>query len=150
MLIHELSERDCFEILGRGTLGRLGCARHDQPYLVPIHFSFDPDRRCLYAFSAVGQKIEWMRDNPKVCLEVEEITDSHQWTTVVVLGRYLEIRRTPEDAEVRRRAELQFGQRQEWWLPASGRTRAGERGEVVVYSIVIDRITGRRTVRNPR
>ena len=66
MLIHELSERDCFEVLGRGTLGRLGCARHEQPYVVPIHFSFDLDGRCLYAFSAIGQKIGWMRDNPKV------------------------------------------------------------------------------------
>ena len=150
MLIQELSERDCFEVLGRGTLGRLGCARHDQPYVVPIHFSFDPDRRCLYAFSAIGQKIEWMRDNPQVCLEVEEIGDSHQWTTVVVMGRYLEIQRAPEDAEARRRAELLFQQRQEWWLPASGRTKAGEHGEVVVYSILIDRVTGRRTVRSHR
>ena len=150
MLIHELSERDCFEVLGRGTLGRLGCARHDQPYVVPIHFSFDPDRRCLYAFSAIGQKIEWMRDNPKVCLEVEEIADSQQWTTVVVMGQYLEIQRTPEDAEVRRRAELLFEERQEWWLPAAGRTKAGEHGAVVIYSIVIDRITGRRTVRSQR
>ena len=150
MLIHELSEGDCFEVLGRGTLGRLGCARHDHPYIVPIHFSFDLDRRCLYAFSAIGQKIEWMRANPQVCLEVEDIADPHQWTTVVVIGRYLEIQRTPDHAEVRRRAELLFEQRREWWLPASGRTKAGEHGDVVVYSIVIDRITGRRTVRNHR
>lgn len=150
MLIHELSERDCFEVLGRGTLGRLACARHDQPYVVPIHFSFDLERRCLYAFSAIGQKIEWMRDNPKVCMEVEEIADSHQWTTVVVMGHYLEIQRTPEDADVRRRAELLFEQRREWWLLASGRTKASEHGEVVVYSLVIDGITGRRTVRSHR
>ncbi len=139
MLIHELSEHDCLEVLGRSTVGRLGCAREDQPYIVPIHYSFDRDRGCLYAFSAIGQKIEWMRDNRKVCLEVEDIADPHHWTTVVVIGRYLEIHRTPEDAEVRRRAELLFEQREEWWFPAAGRTKAGEHGDAVVYSIVIDR-----------
>jgi Predicted flavin-nucleotide-binding protein len=104
----------------------------------------------LYAFSTIGQKIEWMRSNRKVCLEVENSADPHHWTTVAVIGRYLEIHRTPEDAEARRRAELLFEQRQEWWLPAAGRTKAGEHGDVVVYSIVIDRITGRRAVRNIR
>lgn len=148
MLIHELSEDDCFEVLGHSSVARLACAREDQPYIVPIHFFFDRGRRCLYAFSTIGRKIEWMRDNPKVCLEVENIADPQQWTTVVVIGRYLEIHRTPEDAESRRRAELLFEQRQEWWLPAAGRTQAGEHGDVVVYGIVIDHITGRRAVRN--
>src|SRR6266545_1225382 len=120
MLIHELSEHDCFEVLERSTLGRLGCARYDQPYIIPVHFSFDRERRCLYSFSTVGQKIEWMRNNRKVCLEVEHIADPQDWTTVVVIGRYLEIHRTPEDAEVRRRAELLFEQRTKWWLPATG------------------------------
>jgi uncharacterized protein len=39
--------------------------------VVPIHFSFDPGNDCVYAFFAVGQKVKWMRENPKVCLEVE-------------------------------------------------------------------------------
>lgn len=150
MLIHELSEHDCFEMLGRSTLGRLGCAREDQPYIVPVHFSFDRDRRCVYGFSTIGQKIRWMRDNRKVCLEVEDTADPRHWTTVVVIGEYREIDRTPEDAEARGRAELLLGQRQEWWLPAAGRTPAGEHGEAVVYSIVIDRVTGRRALRNHR
>ena len=86
MLIHELSTDDCASVLRRNDLGRLGCAHFDQPYIVPIHFSFDEDRNCLYAFSAMGQKIDWMRDNPKVCLEVEEIADKNNWTTILVIG----------------------------------------------------------------
>lgn len=49
--------------------------RFDQPYVVPIHLSLDAERSCVYAFSTVGQKILWMRENPQVCLEVEEIRD---------------------------------------------------------------------------
>ena len=61
-----------------------------QPDVVPIYFSFDREELCVYAFSTVGQKIEWMRNNPKVCLEVEDITDKDHWTTVIVIGRYAE------------------------------------------------------------
>ena len=88
MLIHELDADTCAEFLSRNYLGRLACALFNQPYIVPIHFSFDADRTCLYAFSVVGQKIQWMRKNPKVCLEVEEIVDKDNWTTVLVFGRY--------------------------------------------------------------
>ena len=101
MLIHELTREQCREVLGRAELGRLACSRFDQPYVVPIHFSFDPDNDCIYAFSTVGQKVQWMRDNPKVCLEVEEIDDKDSWTTVVVFGRYDEIHQSAGESAAR-------------------------------------------------
>src|SRR6185503_843374 len=105
MLIHELTEQQCKEVLARTNLGRLGCAREGQPYIVPISFSFDPEGHCLYSFSTVGQKIEWMRDNPKVCVEVEEIADQFHWTSVIVPGRYLEVRDARKAEDVRQRAQ---------------------------------------------
>jgi nitroimidazol reductase NimA-like FMN-containing flavoprotein (pyridoxamine 5'-phosphate oxidase superfamily) len=147
MLIHELSPHDCQEVLGRCDLGRLACVRVDQPYVVPIHFSFDSDRNCVYSFSTIGQKILWMRENPKVCLEVEEIRDTDHWTTVIALGRYEEIHQSPEHAETRRRAEQLFLQRRTWWLPAAGKVEGREHADVVVYRIEIDRLTGRRVDR---
>jgi len=148
MLIRNLNRVECDEVLRRATLGRLACAQRGQPYIVPIHFSFDDERACVYAFSAVGQKIDWMRENPKVCLEVEEILDKDRWTTVLVFGRYREIDNSEEDAETRRRAWERFQQRPEWWLPATAKvSSAPERHAIVVYRIEIDRVTGRRTSR---
>src|ERR671911_369841 len=97
MLIHELNSDECAEVLVRTHLGRLGCSRFDQPYIVPIHFSFDREHHCLYAFSTIGQKIEWMRENPKVCVEVEDVTDRTHWTTVLAFGRYEEMGDSAED-----------------------------------------------------
>ena len=148
MLIHELSPAECSAVLSQNHLGRLGCSRHDQPYIVPIHFSFDVERHCAYAFSTIGQKIDWMRENPKVCLEVEEIADRNHWTTVLATGRYEEIHQAPEESEARRRAERLFQQRREWWLPAAGKPTSGEHQDVVVYRIQIDRLTGRRAARD--
>jgi nitroimidazol reductase NimA-like FMN-containing flavoprotein (pyridoxamine 5'-phosphate oxidase superfamily) len=147
VLIQELDPRECADVLSRASLGRLGCARFDQPYIVPIHFSFDPTLQCVYAFSTIGQKIEWMRENPKVCLEVEEIGDKDHWTTVLAIGRYEEIHQAPEEAEARRRAEQLFQQRREWWLPGAAKVTSREPQHIVVYRIQIDRLSGRRAAR---
>jgi nitroimidazol reductase NimA-like FMN-containing flavoprotein (pyridoxamine 5'-phosphate oxidase superfamily) len=148
MLIHELDLKECAAVLSRNDVGRLGCARYDQPYIVPIHFSFDEERNCLYAFSTIGQKIAWMRENPKVCLEVEEVGDKSHWTTVLVIGRYEEIHQDPTEGEARRRAEELFQERREWWLPGAAKVKSGEHPDVVVYRIQIDRLTGRRAARD--
>ena len=148
MLIHELTADECADVLSRTDLGRLGCCRFGQPYIVPIHFSFDREELCAYAFSTVGQKIEWMRNNPKVCLEVEDITDRDHWTTVIVTGRYAEIGQDPDDLDARHRAERLFQQRREWWLPGAGKTTSGERARIVLYRIEVDRLTGRRAARD--
>ena len=95
----------------------------------------------------VGQKIDWMRANPKVCVEVEEIADKTHWTTVLVYGRYQEITDSDGDAEARNRAWERFQQRPEWWFPAAAKLPSQERHALVVYRIQIDRLTGRRSTR---
>ena len=148
MLIYELTGDECRGVLSRVELGRLACARFDQPYVVPIHFSFDPANNCVYAFSEVGQKILWMRENPKVCLAVDEIESKDVWNTVLAFGRYEELQRNAEDREARSRAEALFAKRPAWWLPAAARLAGREHHDMVVYRIQIDGLTGRRANRD--
>jgi uncharacterized protein len=148
MLIRDLNTDQCIELLKRATLGHLGCALAGQPYVVPIHFSFDAERHCLYGFSAVGQKIAWMRENPHVCVEVPDIADKNRWATVVVFGRYEEIQDSPEFAETRKRVWDLFQQRNEWWLPAAAKHGSREAASVLIYQIHIDRLTGRSASRD--
>ncbi len=125
----------------------IACARHDQPYIVPIHFSFDAERKCLYSFSAIGQKIDWMRENPRVCVEVDDIADKDHWTTVLIFGGYEELTDSSDDIDARRRARILFEGRSEWWFPAAGKTESGTPSAVVIYRIRIDRMTGRQAAR---
>jgi uncharacterized protein len=148
MLIHDLTADDCAGILTRTHVGHLACAKDGQPYIVPIHFSFDADQRCVYSVATVGQKIEWMRANPRVCLEVEDIADKDHWQTVVLSGTYNELGDAPGDAEARRRCHSLFEQRPEWWLPATAQRPPRELRAVVLYRIRIDRMSGRRAARN--
>lgn len=148
MRIRELSEHESLALLERSELGRLACVRDEQPYIVPIHFSFDAGARCLYTVSAVGQKIDWMRQNPKVCVEVEDVADKDHWTTVLIFGRYEELGDSANHAAARGRAQELFQSRPEWWFPAAARTGSRDRQAMVLYRIEIDRITGRQAARS--
>lgn len=147
MRVRELSQIECADVLSRNELGRLACARHNQPYIVPIHYSYDPAGRCLFAFSTVGQKIDWMRENPLVCVEVDEISDKDHWTTVLIFGRYQELTDSEEDARARRTAQTLFEGRPRWWYPAAAKVGSREHHEMVLYRIIIDQVSGRRTTR---
>ena len=150
MIIHELTAVECEEFLGRATVGRLGCAHNGQPYIVPVSLYFDRVEKGLYGFSTVGQKIEWMRENPRVCVEVDAIADHYQWTTVLVMGRYAELDTSEAHRRERQRALDLFQEQSRWWLPAGAKLLSGaEHASPVVYRIHISTITGRRAVRHP-
>src|SRR5439155_1371538 len=61
-----------------------------------------------------GQKIEWMRSNPKVCVEVEEIARQSEWMSVIANGLYQELSEPQYTAE-REHASQLLGKRHSWW-----------------------------------
>lgn len=150
MLILELTNNECVEMLTRLTFGRLGCSRDNQPYIVPFDFAYH--ERHLYSVAALGQKIEWMRTNPLVCVEADEIVDHSHWTSVVVQGRYEELPDTPEWSVERVLAYALLQRRATWWEPACVRETHRVALEQVIplyYRIHIARVTGRRAKPDP-
>jgi nitroimidazol reductase NimA-like FMN-containing flavoprotein (pyridoxamine 5'-phosphate oxidase superfamily) len=95
MVIRDLSREECLRVLARARLARLACAHENQPYVVPVYLAYDEASECFYGFTTPGQKIEWMRANPLVCVEVDEIAAYDQWVSVIVSGRYEELPATP-------------------------------------------------------
>jgi uncharacterized protein len=145
MFVHDLTDDECEAVLRRSNICRLGCARDNQPYVVPIYFQFqslETNVRYLYSFANLGQKIYWMRKNPLVCVEVDDVTDHLHWTTVIVSGRFEEL--TPEHREAADRAYDVLRGRREWWLPAAAKTAVSERYVPIVYRIRIKSMSGRR------
>jgi len=142
MLIHEMSEDECATALERASFGRLACARGDQPYIVPIYFSYDGEH--LYGVTTLGQKIEWMRSNPLVCLEIDERTSHYQWMSVVVFGRYEELPDSPEYEDARAHALDVLQRRAMWWQPACVATEQREQRAPLFYRIHVQQVTGHR------
>jgi len=148
MRIIPISQQECSELLQRVSIGRLACSLSDQPYVVPVAFSYEPN--CIYLFSTFGKKIEWMRKNPKVCLQVDEIGNRSNWTSVVVTGTYLELNVPQYHTSQREHArELLAAQCSEWWrIPLSeARDRALVSSiETVFFRIDIESISGLRAI----
>jgi pyruvate,water dikinase len=94
MLIHDLPQQASIDLLARMRLGRLACAHEGQPYVTPIYCAYDDNYLC--SFSTLGQKITWMRANPLVCVEADELASPRDWATVIVFGRYEELPKTRE------------------------------------------------------
>lgn len=121
MIIHRMREDECRAVLQRASVGRLGCSFENQPYVVPVFMAYESDY--LYVFSTLGQKIEWMRTNPKVCMQVDEIADRGDWVSVIVNGTYQELP-DEEDSALLRHARKLLEKDHRWWLNAMAERRS--------------------------
>jgi nitroimidazol reductase NimA-like FMN-containing flavoprotein (pyridoxamine 5'-phosphate oxidase superfamily) len=149
MRIVPASDQECQELLERVHLGRLACALDNQPYVVPVAFAHEPGQ--IYVFSTAGKKIEWMRQNPKVCLQVDEIGSRSNWTSVVINGTYLELRE-PQYTTEKERARSLLGDSAQWWVVAIAERREQVRDvsiETVFFRINIESISGLRGIPEP-
>lgn len=147
MKIHDMTRQESLDLLARARIARLACALEGQPYITPMSCAYGDN--CLYSFSRVGQKIAWMRANPLVCVEVDELVSAQDWATVVVLGTYEELTDTLQDRAGRQRAFELLQKKPVWWEPGGVTTasQAVERSaEFTYFRIRIDQISGHRGV----
>ena len=136
MNVDRLSPADSLELLKQCSLGRLGCIADGSPYVVPITYYFDG--KDIYSHATPGKKIEAMRVNPRVCLQVDEIKDSYNWRSVIVYGVYEEISDPGEQAIVMDKLFTRMPD----MTPVESR-QSSELKTVLVFRIKLDEITGR-------
>jgi len=144
MEMNEMTAEECSAFLERASLGRLGCSFENQPYVVPIYFACNSGY--MYVFSTFGQKVKWMRANPKVCVQTDEIQNQGDWISVVVYGEYEELPEPQYTAE-RKHASSLLAKRYHWWLNALGQRqmRVGENSiEPLFFRIRIQSMSGLR------
>ncbi|MEQ1763517.1 MAG: pyridoxamine 5'-phosphate oxidase family protein [Pyrinomonadaceae bacterium] len=96
--VQEMEKCEIEEVLARVGYGHLACVRDDRPYIVPIHYAYDkPD---IYIYTTDGMKSEIIRENPHVCLQVEEVVNNDDWRSVIVNGNAEQITALKEREEV--------------------------------------------------
>lgn len=144
MRIDELNETECREFLSRTSMARLGCSLNDQPYIIPVGFAYEDD--FIYVFATLGKKIEWMRTNPKVCVQVDESKGQSDWTSVIANGEYQELPE-PKFAKEREHARSLLQKRHHWWLNSLAERRLQMRDQdikPVFFRIRIQSLSGLR------
>jgi nitroimidazol reductase NimA-like FMN-containing flavoprotein (pyridoxamine 5'-phosphate oxidase superfamily) len=88
-MIGNLTIKEIEEVLESQAIGRLGCSIDNQPYIVPITYAYDG--KYIYGHSREGLKTQIMRQNPKVCFEVDKMRDMSNWKSVIIRGEFQEL-----------------------------------------------------------
>lgn|SRR5574341_119653 len=135
MNIGKLGDADSLAILREGSLGRLGCIADGVPYVVPINYLFDG--KDVYIHTLPGKKVDALRANPRVCLQVDEIKDEYHWRSVIAYGTYEEI----SDEKIREEILVKLFDRLPNMTPVESRLAKGLK-ETIVFRIKVNKITG--------
>jgi uncharacterized protein len=140
----DLDEREIESLLRTELVARIAYVdRRGVPYIVPITYAYDG--AAFYGFSPDGAKLEGMRQNPRVCVEVDRVHDAADWLSVVAQGRFDELHGAAGVDAVRRISERLTTMAQADALPDAARrtyvARLGAPG--VAYRIKIDSKHGR-------
>src|SRR6476469_8080070 len=88
-MIDILNNNEIEEVLKKHFVGRIGCHTPEQVYVVPVSYAYDG--KYVYVRSFDGKKIEIMRNNPKVCFEVDETQNMANWKSVIGWGEFEEL-----------------------------------------------------------
>lgn len=132
-----LTDEDARKIFQFARVARLGCIVNGEPYVVPINCLLEND--CLYSHSLPGLKISGLRDNRRACVQVDEIESDLHWRSAIVFGKFEEITKPGERADVLGQLLRKFPM----LTPVeSAIALDGAAAEVIVFRIRIERITG--------
>jgi uncharacterized protein len=137
----ELSREEIEEFLRGQRIARLGCHAGGTTYVVPLIYAYEDGG--VVAVTTEGRKTAMLRENPRVCVEVDEYDADGRgsWRSVIAFGRYEEL---SGDA-----VEPALALLRERFARTAGR-RAGPRPlgpDVVVLRITLDELSGRTVER---
>lgn len=145
-MLGELDDTQIRNILTSQVVGRLACTDGKQPYIVPVTFTYDGEY--IYGQSNEGTKLNILRKNKNVCFEVDVMTDMRNWQSVIIYGKFEELK--GEQSKAAR--DILFGRIFSLMTSSTvhthGHDAPGElddtnRVKYVMYRIKIQKITGR-------
>ncbi len=91
-MIKDLEEKEAIKLLSSNYLGRLAYLEDKHPFVIPITYFYDPESKSIISYASPGHKINAMRKNSAVSLEVDEIRSMKSWQSVLVKGKFEELK----------------------------------------------------------
>lgn len=87
-MIGRLTDEEIEAVLKENVFGHIGCNDGFNTYVFPINYVYDGVS--VICHSQAGAKIDVMRQNKRVCFQVDEVNNFMNWKSVMVLGEYRE------------------------------------------------------------
>jgi nitroimidazol reductase NimA-like FMN-containing flavoprotein (pyridoxamine 5'-phosphate oxidase superfamily) len=97
-MIKMLSDDDARKLFESARVARLGCIVDGDPYVVPINCILEGNS--LYSHSLRGLKISALRENPRACVQVDDIESDIAWRSAIALGKFEEVTNPNERADI--------------------------------------------------
>ena len=91
-MLGEMKPEEIDSLIRQQVIARLGCYADEKVYVVPVSYAYDGD--CLYLISKEGLKVDLMRKNPKVCLQIDNMQNMSNWQSVIIWGEFEELTET--------------------------------------------------------
>lgn len=140
-MAREMSPDEVERLLAEQFVVRIGCTRNDEIFVVPVAYAWDGNS--ILAFSYEGRKLEMMRAEPEVCIEIDDVVHFGKWRSVVAWGKFEELK-----GEERANAKELLARRLDPEIRESlSRTRLdramADDPPPVVFRITLETITGR-------
>ncbi len=101
--VEEMRRNEIDNLVSEVCYGHLGLSTNEQPYIVPVHYVYDGS--AIYVYTTEGKKTDMLRQNPRVCLQIERVIDDRNWKSVIVTGQAMLV----TDAEERNKALEEIG-----------------------------------------
>ena len=145
-MLGQLNDTQINNILSSQAVGRLACTDGKKPYIVPVTYTYDG--KYIYGQTNEGTKLKMLRKNPNVCFEVDMMMDMRNWQSVIVYGKFEELK----NEQAKKARDILFGR--VFSLMTSSTIHAHEhevteelddsnRVKYVMYRIKIKKVTGR-------
>ena len=88
-MLGKLNAIEIDQLLRCQLVGRIGCHAGGLTYVVPVSYAYDGD--FVYVHTYNGMKIDMMRQNPKVCFQVDDTKKLANWKSVISWGEFEEL-----------------------------------------------------------
>jgi uncharacterized protein len=102
---------------------------------VPVNYYFDGEN--IYIHTLPGKKLDALRANPRVCLQVDEIKDAYNWRSVIAYGTFEEI----SNEETQENVLTKLYSRLPHMTPVESMLVKGSKG-TIVFRIKVEEVTG--------
>lgn len=135
---NQLDEDQARAILAAKHFAHLGCVLDDgTPYVIPVNYILKDG--AVYIHSLEGKKLDALRNNKSACIQVEDIRSPFKWRSAIAFGEFEEIEDPEESSRILEELLAHFTA----LTPVEGiETDSPSQGEIVVFRIRIDRLTG--------
>ena len=148
-MIKNINRDECLKIISQNYIGHLAYIYKNAPFIVPITYYYDKKNITVIGYTGEGHKINALRINNAVALEIVDIKSIDTWKTILIQGTFEELKGPDAKYELHKfsigvkKLILEKEKKELHFIPQfSVKTNIG--AKPIVYHINIEEIIGKK------